>query len=664
MRTPILFHGVNCMIEHQLSLSPNAIGRFAIVKLWPDIKTAEDECVARLKIAATSLGIECIEIHADGSFLSDPEVKVSNENVDFVIHLHFDTPKQYDAFSFVALWNPLKFYHEWGYARTSRNLTSHDDFLSCSSDAADHHVERMVGSTSTHLAPKFNLYHSTADVVYSPSLGGRKLFYAGINWEAISGGKLRHQEVLKRLDKTGLLCIYGPTVFQGVKVWAGYDSYIKEVPFDGTSMIDEINKAGISLVLSSQAHKDSELMSNRLFESIAAGALVICDENEFAKKFFGNSLLYIDTRSSVEEIYRDIMRHLDWVQSNPSLALEMIEKAQKIFCGRFTLTRSLTTLYNGIEERKRELLEFRLPRTEGSLTVRLFLLMPEYNEEVLRAHIKSVCVQKYENVSPVLVVDTHLISSHRIEIESIIASSGIFIDLFEVNFFNYSIDLTIKSRTRLGQVILKLINSARGFDALVIVAPNETLFSSHLEVLCGALQQYPKIKCAATAAMLRNGNAVLNSVNELIDFGHVDRGGPPGYGRFIFRMSKISADIQIALPYLDGRPLAVLVGNEVIHQLLPATINIDLMQDFPERTWDEAAENEIIRDYSPGAFKQATGVNARVQMTVRYDSSDGPRRLNLARKFLSYRWLRAQFEAVRKQGLIARLQVFRSKFSS
>lgn len=156
-------------------------GRFAVVKLWPDIKTAEDECIARLKIAARDLGVECVEVHADGRSLEDPRWQASHDNVDFVLHLHYDTPKRYDAFSIVALWNPLRFYHEWGYERTSRNLVTHDDFVSCLSEAADDHVTRMVRATGTHLPPVFRLFHSTADVVHPPSLGDGRLFYAGIN---------------------------------------------------------------------------------------------------------------------------------------------------------------------------------------------------------------------------------------------------------------------------------------------------------------------------------------------------------------------------------------------------------------------------------------------------------------------------------------------------
>lgn len=640
-------------------LPAEAVGRFAVVKLWPEVKTAEDECIARLKLAAQALGAECVEIHADGSLLSAPQAKVSKTNVDFVIHLHYDTPKRYDAFSFVALWNPIKFYHEWGYSRCSRNLTTHDDFISCSSNAADDHVARLVRRTSTHLPARFYVYHSTADVIHAPSLGDGKLFYAGINWEALSGGKSRHQEVLKRLDKTGLLRIYGPTIFQGVRVWAGYESYVREIPFDGVSMIDEISKAGVALVLSSQAHKESELMSNRLFESVAAGALVICDENPFAKRFFGDSLLYIDSRAPVEQMFTDITRHLDWVRAHPDQALAMSAKAQDIFRQKFTLIRNLSDLYSGLAERKRELLSLQNPPSSLPLKVRLNLLMPEYSEVVLQAHINSVQVQEYQSFSPVLVVERRSANEFRSEIEAALAMSPVAIELVEVDYFTYGIHPEIKTRRRLGEIIQELLGAVGEADAFMVVAPNEKLFSNHLSVLAGALQRDPHSHCAATAAVLLDGDAPVHSVHELIDFGHVDRAAPPGFGRFIFRTAAIPQDINIALPYLDGRPLAVLAGDNPIDQQLAASITIDVQQEFPERTWNEVAENEVIRDYSPGAFKLASGFGPR-------PISDLPvaptmTKLEFASRILNRRWVRAQIAAIRKQGLPARMQVLKRK---
>lgn len=635
------------------------IGRFAVVKLWPEIKTAEDECIARLKIAAQVLGIECVEIHADGGLRSAPEIKVSKEDVDFVIHLHYDTPKRYDAFSFVALWNPLAFYHEWGYSRTSRNLTTHDDFISCSSDAADDHVARMVRTTATHLPAHFHLYHSAANVMHQPSLGDGKLFYAGINWEAISGGKSRHQEVLKRLDKTGLLRIYGPTIFQGVRVWAGYDSYVREVPFDGMSMIDEISKAGIALVLSSQPHKDSELMSNRLFESVSAGALIICDENPFAKKFFGESLLYIDSRSPVEQIHADISSHLEWVRLHPDQALGMIAKAQEIFREKFTLIRNISDLYLGLPDRKRALLARQNPPDVPAPSVRLNLLMPEYSEEVLHAHIASINVQEYANLSAALIVDTQAANAYRAEIEAALSASAVSIELVELDYFNYGIHPPIKVRRRLGSVIAELLGSAARFDAFMLVAPNERLFSNHIAVLAGALQRDPSVHCAATAAVLIKGDAPVHNVHELIDFGQVNSEGPPGYGRFIFRVATIPFDFVIALPYLDGRPLAVMIGTRGIDQQLPASIVIDLEKSFPDRTWNDAAENEVIRDYNHKAFTLATGFGSRPFPSGVSAPSFGF--LKLASFMANRRWITAQIRAINKYGWSARVQVLKQR---
>lgn len=642
------------------SLPPGAIGRFAVVKLWSDIKTAEDECVARLRIAAQALGVECVEIYADGRLISSPGVKVAKDNVDFVLHLHYDTPKQYDAFSFVALWNPVEFYHWWGYGRCSRNLTTHDDFISCSSDAADDHLARMVRKAPTHLPPHFRLYHSTPDVMRPPSLGEGKLFYVGINWEAISGGKSRHQEVLKRLDKTGLLRIYGPALFQGVKVWAGYESYVHELPFDGMAVIEAIAKAGVALVLSSPAHKASALMSNRLFESLAAGALVICDENPFARKFFGDSLLYIDGRASVEQIHVDITRHLSWAKSHPDAALAKIAQAQEIFRRHFTLIGNLAELYQGLATRKRVLLQLRNPPTAVAPKVRLNLLLPEFSEAVLRAHVESIRVQDYDNLVPALVVDRGVAALHHRDIETALADAGVAVEVVEVDWFDPGMHTTCRARRPLGRIIHALLHDTGDADAFMVVAPNERLFSDHVAVLAGALQRDPAVHCAATAALLEEGGAPARGVHELIDFNHVDPNGPPGYGRFIFRIAAISPDIGIALPYLDGRPLAALVGAHEVHQQLQASIAIDVTRTFPERTWDDAAESAVIRDYCPEVLRLVVGFGGQVPATAPESPVSSLRQL--ARRLVNRRWLLAQIRAVRTQGLPARIQVLRRRF--
>lgn len=640
-------------------LPRDALRRFGVVKLWPELKNAEDECIARLKLAARAIGVECVEVDAHGRFLQSPDLVASSSTVDFVIHLHYDTPKLYDAFSFVALWNPLKFYHEWGYARTSRNLTTHDDFISCSSDAADAHVERMIRGSGTHLPPKFKLYHSTADIMFEPSLGEGKLAYAGINWDALQAGKSRHQEVLKQLDGTGLLRIYGPKMFMGVQVWAGYDSYVTEVPFDGKSMVAEINKAGAGLVLSSAAHKDAGIMSNRLFETLAAGALVICDENPFAKRFFGDTLLYIDGRASVDQMVADIEKHLAWARAHPDAALGKIRAAQAIFRQDFNMIANLKSLYSGLADRKSELTQLQRGGSAEELRVAVNYIMPEYDTDVLSRHLESARKQSYTAVENKLVIDSASADRHRHAISSAIETSGASLTLCEMDLVDRGLHGDLHLPRRLGDVLGSLIEDQRHrAGAFIAVAPNEALYSNHVATLASALLADAKVAVAATAAVLLEPKQRINSVHEVIDFGHVNRAGPPGLGRFIFRVSDVPHDIDCALRYLDGRPLAVLVGDNNIHQLLPATVEIDISAEFPARTWDEASESEIIRDFSPWAFRIAHGVGRPSGLPAVVDTPQ-----QFVRRF-SLHWVKLQIGALRQQGWRKRWQAFQRKVLS
>lgn len=641
-------------------LPSGLIGRFAVVKLWPELKTAEDECVARLKRAASDLGLECIEIHSDGRVLDAPARRITGRDVDFVLHLHYDTPKAYDAFSFVALWNPIHFYHEWGYSRSSRNLLTHDDFISCSSRVADDHVGRLVRRSRTHLPPLFHLYHSVSDIVHSPSLGDRKLFYAGMNWERLGDGKSRHQELLKRLDRTGALRIYGPLRFQGVRVWKGYESFVGEIPFDGISMINEISRAGIALVLSSPAHRESELMSSRLFESVAAGALVISDENPFSHRHFGDALLYVDTRSSTEDCCRTILDHLAWADANGDEALKMAAKAQEIFRQRFTHKRNLADLYRGLPNRKRALRAHQRATGGSGLTVRLNLLLPEFSEADLEAHLGSAVAQDYEFASAVLVVDKLAADKNRSRIEAALEKLPVPIDLLEIDFFKVGPGREIKTRRNLGEVLGEILVRCSGTDAVIFVSPNERIFSNHVRVLAESLRRDPTRNCAATSVILKKGDETIRSVHDRIDFRCLNSALPNGYARFVFRVSAISDDLGLALPYLDRKALAILAGDDPIATEIPSTVIIDVAREFPTGPWDEGKENAVICDMYPASFSLNTGHEIILpHLPLRPQTVSGLIRSLPVR--LRWSWIVAQIQVLRRQGLVARLRALRRK---
>lgn len=587
--------------------NPEVKNRFAVVKLWSElgIKNAEDECFARIKHSACQLGIEVIEILPNGRYLEDPNRVICPDDIDFVLHLHYQTPKNYDAFSIVALWNPVRFYMEWDYQRTSRNLLTHNDFLSCGSAPADGMVRRKIQDSPCHIDEFFTLYHSVHENVHPPSLGEGKLFYAGINWDVLQGKGSRHGPVLRLLGETGNLKIFGPKFFMGIDVWKGFNSYQGEIPFDGVSMIHEISKSGISLVLSSEAHKESELMSSRLFESIAAGALVIADENPFSRKHFGDSLLYVDASQKPPLVADQILAHLEWARANEGEALQKIEKAQKIFSERFSHKSNLTRIFKNLADRK-ESIRNKVTKTPITHHATIFMLLPDASEDGLRRHIKSFECQEDKGIRGKLCIDLNVSPEQKKQIAFAVSTSRI--EVIEVSFHN-----PFGAREKIGQVIFSLIEKRLEDGLFVIVAPNEVLMSDHISNLKKTIMANPDLVGCASAVIHELKNREVIGVHDLIDFGHVDITAPSGLGRFMFRRSMLPKNYETCLPFLDGRALACFYQKERfrIHPL--PSIKVDLQTEYPPRTWNEAYENEVLREFDPQIFKIHLGFTQRTE---------------------------------------------------
>lgn len=572
--------------------------RFAIVRLWHElgIRNAETECVARLKDSAQKLGIEVFEILPDGRFLEDPGRIIVNDDVDFVLHLHYETPKNYDAYSIVALWNPVRFYMEWDYQRTSRNLLSHDDFVSCGSGPADGMVLRRIRNSPFHLDKFPTLYHSLYENLRSPSLGEGKLFYAGINWDVLQGKGSRHGPLLQALDKTGHLKIYGPKIFLGVEVWMGFDSYQGEIPFDGFSMIEEISKAGVSLVFSSAAHKESELMSSRLFESVAAGALIIADENAFVHQHFGDTVLYVDTRRNVQEVAEQILAHLNWAKQHQGKALQKIQQTQEIFSKRFSHKVNLQKLYQELPKRKSVVKKTLLTNTP-LIKATGFFLMPQYSEEILARHLESIKRQGDSQMTAILCVEAAIDKALLEKIRKALQKNSAQCTIIKKKFMD-----RFGSRLKLGAVIHSLITHDLQEETFFFCAPNEELFHDYVEKLTACLAGDPSAKLAASA-VLHCTEGPTNKVHDLINHGHVDPAAPSGMARFLFRRNGIPENLATTLPFLDGRPLALFYDPERIVSHCHPTVRIHVKEgEFPPRTWDENFENEILRDFDSKVF--------------------------------------------------------------
>jgi len=163
----------------------------------------------------------------------------------------------------------------------------------------------------------------------------KKIFWGGMNWGILSGK--RYKELLTKLSNKFSVRVYGPY---------GKFSYLKPETYGGyippgIENIEAIRKNGIYLVTHSQIHFNGNVPSMRPFEAAASNVIAISDMHPFVMKHFGDSMLYFDQNASVEEMYKQIERHVDWILANPDKAKEMANRAHQIFLEKFTVDKNL-----------------------------------------------------------------------------------------------------------------------------------------------------------------------------------------------------------------------------------------------------------------------------------------------------------------------------------
>lgn len=533
------------------SMPAGLLGRFGVIKLWPDIQVAEDEVIARLVNTAKLVGLECVILDHMGRDLRAPGKPLTGKDLDFVIHLHFSTPKSYDVFSFLTLWNPTSFLHDFGYRPMVDNILTHDDYLSCRSPGADLHLRRLIHGDATHLPAKFELFHSLATPILPPEGGEWKIFYMGINWERLGEKKSRHQGVLNLLDETGMLRIYGPRELRGVKVWEGFQSYQRPLPFDGVSVIKEIHAAGICLALSSLPHKDAKLMSSRLFEGLAAGALIICDENPWARTNFGDTLLYVDMRDTEETVADQIGEHVRWARANPAEAIALATRAQDIFKSKFIMSRSLGEIYAGLPARKQELKALWRDKAAAA-TVYVFFLAPDLEDPAVELQIDAAESLVRQGFQAVLLVDHHDVDCAA----ALVHNARSAIEIRGAEFFQRTGAARAVTRNRLGCVLQQAFLAAPDGTLLCFVAPNETIFEDHVAMLAGTLNSRPELDYAWTKAIIHGTDGMGEphfSVEHSLDVLSGDPVAPIGLGRFMFRAGAFANQVEYLLESLDIR---------------------------------------------------------------------------------------------------------------
>jgi glycosyltransferase involved in cell wall biosynthesis len=146
-------------------------------------------------------------------------------------------------------------------------------------------------------------------------------------------------ELVKALDENGWTKIYGPrNQYQtdDVLTWYGFRTYFGELPFDGVSVIREVNECGLCLVSPSVHQNRSEICSIQLFEAIAAGVPILCTPNPFIEWWFRDNVFVI-RGDNVEQRTACVQQHMDYIVDNPMEVHEKMSNCRNIFNDYFSL---------------------------------------------------------------------------------------------------------------------------------------------------------------------------------------------------------------------------------------------------------------------------------------------------------------------------------------
>lgn len=382
--------------------------KIALVHNWPGARNAELDLIGRMQSVLASVdGVSSVIIDPFGQPLDasgdpiDGEEPIDGSDLDFCLNLHFSNPHMLDCFSYAVNWNPTAYLlreptHTTPVSRSelaflAASLASHDVILSAGSAETDQLVAALAARPNPATAfPDLRLHTSCPLAPEMPpvSLENFRLFYIGVNWERLadkSRTDRRHGGLLECLDQTGRVDFYGVSKVWGIELWKGFHHYQGELPFDGgQSIIRTAHRCGVSLVLSSRQHRDSGLVSTRIFQACAARTVIISDDNPFIVEHFGDAVLTFEYAADPKTNCARIAELIAWIEAHPEGAMEKAERAHQIFVERFSMNHELENLLTRHAETQAAVTARRLPTAPDQVVDVIFNLGRQPADQLAR----------------------------------------------------------------------------------------------------------------------------------------------------------------------------------------------------------------------------------------------------------------------------------------
>ncbi len=387
--------------------------KIAFFNIFGELKNAEQETLLRLEYCFKKQGHSLLVVDRCGIVISEcPEngKHVEEVNVDFLFTyntLELALMAFPDVFSIFFHWAPSGFVANFQSLLMMKYFNLFD-YFACTYEQDI--FNRVAGIPTTNI-PFIGSSIPKDFALKARKHNDRKLFYVGVNFERKCEGKMRYGKLFTELDKSDKIEIYGPQKVYGVSnLWAGFKNYKGEIPFDGYSILKKINQAGICLAINSPMHNDANGVSNRTYEAAAAGALIISDDNLFVRKYFGDSVFYLDKNLPEIDSSKKILEILDWANSHPEEAYEMAKTSNEIFIKELALDNMVSNL---ISNTQKTIYKFHNKEEQKELIDVICFVESDKDFENLKMQLER---QYYQNLHLIIISDEKTFEKIQLEI--------------------------------------------------------------------------------------------------------------------------------------------------------------------------------------------------------------------------------------------------------
>lgn len=563
------FPGIGADDTHY-PISQNGMVNIGFINPWPGDVSAEFEVLERLKQAARDIGINCTLLDDYGFILDENQKKtmkkIDSKKLDFVITTHYESHKSIDSFYYHTLWNPpeIPLNLDYYYNKVTNNYIMNDDYLIYDSGGMTNHLKSMLLRKERTLEDASMLTASCPESsMLKPNIENPIMFYCGMNWEKAVHNTNRHEGLFKLLDGTDRVRFYGPekvSAWGGIQPWKGYKCYKGAIPFDGRSILKEINRCGVCLVLSSDIHRRAGSVTNRAYEACAAGAIMISDNNEFMLEWFKDAALFIDyNTNNPRDTFNQIMEKYNWILSHKEDAENIAKRAQRIFQENFALDKQLITLINNHAKRFRVIEKDLFATNETKRILVTYIITTQDIDKAckfVKRIINNIENQYYRNIVLYVACDISIYS----DINRFVCSCTSRACVYPMEIFDYK-GMQILTTAE----CMNVLCSISEYDYFMNTTADETWFSDHVTTLVRTLED-------EDAAVAYSGRLLMDA-----EYPRVDSFQPitintvyymqppnwfPGPGQILFRKKTWEVLKEYLLPYLDGyEHYAVLAWN-------------------------------------------------------------------------------------------------------